>query len=33
MVGKIIYSSQFVRQLHELAKILYREEYFSFIKI
>ena len=33
MVGKIIYSSQFARQLAELAKILYREEYFGFIKI
>lgn len=33
MVGKISYSSQFVRQLDELAKILYKEEYFGFIKI
>ena len=32
MVGKIIYSSQFVRQLDELSKILYQEEYFGFIE-
>ena len=33
MVGKISYSSQFAPQLAELAKILYEDEYFGFIKI
>ncbi len=33
MVGKISYSSQFVRQLDELAQTFYKEEYFIFIKI
>lgn len=32
MVGKIIYSSQFVRQLDELAQTFYKVKYFGFIE-
>lgn len=32
MVGKIIYSSQFARQLDELAQTFYKVKYFGFIE-
>ncbi|SFI06145.1 hypothetical protein [Halpernia frigidisoli] len=32
MVGKIIYSDNFISQLDELSKILYTKKYFSFIE-
>lgn len=31
MVGKVIYSSLFIIQLDDLAQILYKKKYFSFI--
>jgi organic radical activating enzyme len=32
MVGKIIYSPLFIAELDDLAKVLYRQKYFSFLE-
>lgn len=32
MVGKIIYSPLFISELDDLAKVLYRQKYFSFVE-
>lgn len=32
MVGKIVYSSLFISQLDDLAKVLYSQKYFGFIE-